>query len=63
MGTQEDRLTTEQAAEYLGVSYAAMAMWRYRNTGPRYLKIGNQVRYLKEDLDAFITVVEPGGGE
>jgi len=48
-------LTTEQAAEYLGLSYSTLA--KSRVTGAyniRYSKIGKAVRYRRTDLDAFI---------
>ena len=51
-----NRLTTEQAAEYLGVSKATLETWRctgrYRLP---FVRVGRLIRYLRSDLDAFIT--------
>ena len=53
-------LTTEEAAEYIGVK--ATTLEQYRTTGqindqtpmPAYVKIGNLVRYEKTELDHWI---------
>lgn len=47
-------LTTDQAAELLTVSPSTLEVWRYRGTGPRFVKIGRSVRYRQSDLAAFI---------
>jgi excisionase family DNA binding protein len=50
-----DLLTPEQAAQYLGVSTATLAIWRCKKRYPLpYVKIGGLVRYRKPELDAFI---------
>ena len=52
-GTYND----EQAAYYLGISKSTLAKFRMtkNGNGPAYLKLGRSVRYLKEDLDAWLT--------
>lgn len=48
-------LSRIEAAEYLGVAPQTLANWA--NVGQpklRFTKIGGLVKYLKEDLDAFI---------
>lgn len=47
-------LTTDEAAEALGVSKITLAIWRREKRGPRYLKIGNRVYYDPQDLDAWL---------
>jgi excisionase family DNA binding protein len=47
-------LTTDQAAELLTVSASTLEVWRYRRTGPRFVKIGRSVRYRQSDVEAFI---------
>ena len=48
-------LTTKQAAKYLGVSEAALRLWRSEGKGPRWFKAGvRMVRYLRSDLDLWI---------
>ena len=48
-------MTSEQAAAYLGVRPRLMENWRWRKCGPTFVKIGNSVRYTREDLEAFVT--------
>lgn len=55
-------LTSEQAAEYLGVSKAALQLWRSQDVGPRYFKAGEKlVRYRACDLEMWIEArLSPG---
>ena len=50
-----EMMTSEQAAEYLGIAAQTLAVWR--STG-RYalpfVKVGRNVRYRKSDLDRFL---------
>jgi predicted DNA-binding transcriptional regulator AlpA len=48
-------LTPQQAARYVGVSEAALRLWRSRGVGPRHFKAGEKlIRYRRCDLDAWI---------
>lgn len=47
-------LTTPEAADYLRIKPATMEQNRWNGTGCRFVKIGRNVRYRLEDLDAFI---------
>jgi len=47
-------LTETQAAEHLGLSIATLRAWRHRGKGPRFVRFGRAVRYLRADLEAFI---------
>lgn len=47
-------LTTRQAAEYLNLKAKTLSHWRWAGCGPRYVKLGGNVRYRQEDLDAYI---------
>lgn len=48
-------LKPEQAAAYLGIKPATLAVWRSTNRRKlAFVKIGGQVRYRREDLDKFI---------
>ena len=48
-------MTTEQAAAYLAVKPATLSVWRSTNRKKlAYVKVGGQVRYRRQDLDAFI---------
>lgn len=46
----------KQAAEYVGFSVYFLRECRIGRLGPgpRFIKIGRSVRYLKEDLDAWL---------
>jgi excisionase family DNA binding protein len=48
-------LSTEEAAEYLGVMRGTLEVWRcMRRYNLPFLKIGRCVRYRRSDLDAFL---------
>ncbi len=49
-------MTSEQAAAYLNVRPRLMENWRWRKCGPCFVKIGNSIRYTREDLDKFVRV-------
>ena len=48
-----EHLTTEQAAEYLGVSPGWLANARCRGDGPPFYKLGRAVRYIRAALDEW----------
>ncbi len=60
--TDNNRLTTEQAAEYLGFATGTLQNWRQADKsrkpedrqGPPYYKMG-KVFYTKTDLDKWIS--------
>lgn len=45
-----------------GIPVRTLAQWRYLNKGPRYLKLGNRVRYRRADIDQWQndSLVTPG---
>lgn len=53
-------LTEKEAANYIGMSIAFLRKDRSegkignRTPGPKYLKIGKSVRYLKDELDRWL---------
>ena len=48
-------LTTEQAANFLGIQPGTLTVWRSTNRRIlAYVKIGSQVRYRREDLEKFV---------
>lgn len=53
-------LTEHEAAEYICMSRSFLRQDRmnglrhHRTPGPSYVKIGRAIRYLKEDLDAWL---------
>jgi excisionase family DNA binding protein len=56
-------LSITEAAETLGVPEATLYRWRYRNTGPRSIKVGRHVKYRPEDIEAFLECAPSRGGE
>lgn len=51
----QSTLTPIQAAKYIGISEAALRLWRSQGIGPRHFKAGEKlVRYRRADLDAWI---------
>ncbi|QVI29928.1 helix-turn-helix domain-containing protein [Mycolicibacterium neoaurum] len=49
-----ERLTTAQAAAYLGKPEATLRWWRHRDIGPRSYLIGRGVVYDRADLDQWL---------
>ena len=45
---------TDRAAEFLGMSRAALNTMRSKRTGPPFIKIGRTVRYALSDLEAYM---------
>ena len=64
----QNTLTSKQAAKYVGISEAALRLWRSEGRGPRHFKAGEKlVRYRRADLDAWIearlSAPAAGGGQ
>ena len=47
-------LSSDQAANYLGVAPRLMENWRWRKVGPTFAKVGHRIRYNLDDLKEFI---------
>jgi hypothetical protein len=47
-------VTEKDAAPYCAVSIAFLRKCRARGTGPAFLRMGRTVRYLRDDLDAWL---------
>jgi predicted DNA-binding transcriptional regulator AlpA len=58
-----DRLMTpDEVADYLQRPVTMLAQWRWRNVGPRYLKLaGGHVRYRRADVEAWLDAQTRGG--
>jgi len=46
--------TTRELAEMLGVQVNTLEIWRWRGTGPRFIKAGRLIRYREEDIQNWI---------
>jgi len=47
-------MSTEEVAEVLGKPARTLRQWRYRGDGPRYIKVGLNVRYRPRDVERWI---------
>ena len=43
-----------EVAELLSVSRKTLQAWRWRRTGPSFLKLGGAIRYRLEDIQAYM---------
>lgn len=50
---RRDLATPQQISTYLGVPVATLTAWRYRGTGPAYVKVGRHVRYDWRDIECW----------
>lgn len=50
-------MTPQEAADYLSVSIATLYTWRSRRRGygPVAVKVGNNIRYQRSELNRWIT--------
>ena len=54
---QEERMraiTETELARRTDVSTAVLRKWRREGKGPRFLKLGRLIRYLVQDVDAWL---------
>jgi predicted DNA-binding transcriptional regulator AlpA len=43
-----------EAADYLGLSYGTLEVWRRQGRGPRYVRLGRRIGYRHQDIEAFL---------
>jgi predicted DNA-binding transcriptional regulator AlpA len=54
-GNEMDRLMDqEEVSNMLGISMKTLEYWRWKKTGPQYVKIGRLARYRLSDVMAYI---------
>ena len=46
--------TPKQVADYIQTTPAALAQDRYHGRGIPFIKVGNRVRYLRDDIAAYL---------
>jgi predicted DNA-binding transcriptional regulator AlpA len=46
--------TPAEVAEHIRKPEATLRQWRYLNIGPKYLKIGRDVRYRWDDVEQWL---------
>ena len=60
MTTNKRGFTEQEASQYIGMSRSFLrqdrmnGLRKHRTPGPNYIRIGKSIRYLKEDLDAWL---------
>lgn len=55
MNFEVERLNTEQAAQYLGISKATLETWRSTKTiRVPFYRVGDRVFYTRVDLNEFL---------
>lgn len=60
-GATQEYLTSKEAAAYRRLAEITLRKERMSGTGPRYVKHGRRVLYVKADLDTYLRahIVEP----
>lgn len=56
--SDDELLTTDQAAQMLALTVGALTMRRRLGLAPGYLKMGHAVRYKRRDLLAYLAQAE-----
>jgi hypothetical protein len=54
MRLEERLLTPEEVRTLFKLPLETLAARRYRNVGPKYVKVGHLVRYRLRDLDEYL---------
>lgn len=52
--TFDPLVTIDQLALWLGKPKGTLYQWRCRNFGPRGIKVGNDVRYRRSEVEAYL---------
>jgi predicted DNA-binding transcriptional regulator AlpA len=47
-------LSPDRAAQVLGVPARTLEAWRWRRTGPPYIKLGKRVGYRVADIESWL---------
>lgn len=49
-----NKMSAQEAADYLGLSYGALAKMRHQKRGPEYMRVSKgSIYYTKDQLDAY----------
>lgn len=54
MEPDEQLMTVQELAQYLGVPAGTLYQWRYRREGPPGFRVGRHVRYRRSDVQEWI---------
>lgn len=50
------KMSTQEAAAFLGIQPNTLEVWRCKHRGPKYAKIGRRVLYDPDDLEEFFAL-------
>ena len=53
-GASPDLQTTAELAVQLRVTRETLANWRVKQAGPRFLRVGGQIRYRLRDVNTWL---------
>jgi DNA-binding transcriptional MerR regulator len=56
-------LDTHEVAEWLGVAPQTLRYWRGEGRGPRWIKVGQRIRYRPSDVELWLRAREHGPTE
>ncbi|MGZ4524860.1 MAG: helix-turn-helix domain-containing protein [Mycobacterium sp.] len=56
-------MTTQQLAQVLDITPAALAQDRYRGGGIPFVKVGRRVRYMRGDVATYLVAHRIGGDD
>lgn len=59
MSIQQEFLSTQELAKYLGISVPAVIAYRTEGSGPQYIKVGRLCRYRISDVEEWIAKQNP----
>ena len=51
-------LSTLEVADLLGLQPETLTKWRHLRTGPKYVKVGSNVRYRPDDIRTWVDARE-----
>jgi len=54
-------MSPPELSDYAGPAVQTLAIWRMKNKGPRYVKIGGRIRYRLSDVDEWLEANTTGG--
>lgn len=59
----EQLLSTEELADYLGVTVATLYEWRTKGKGPRAVRVGRNLKFRPADVDRWLDQQADGSRE
>jgi len=52
--TREPLATRKEVAAYLGIAEKTLRNWAVKGCGPKYVRVGGEVRYRWDDVDDYV---------